>query len=51
MNETLADRPEAVNEACYGEGWMVALAPSEPAELDALLDAAGYRKHVEEREQ
>jgi glycine cleavage system H protein len=50
VNGALADRPEAVNEACYGDGWMVAFAPSDPGELDSLLDAAGYAKHVAERE-
>jgi glycine cleavage system H protein len=48
-NEELVDRPEAVNEACYGEGWIVAIAPSDPSELDALLDAETYRKYLEER--
>jgi glycine cleavage system H protein len=49
VNDALADRPELVNEACYGEGWMVAFAPSDPSELEALLDADAYRKHVDER--
>jgi len=49
VNEELTDRPEAVNGECYGEGWMVVLAPSDPGELDSLLDAEGYRKHVDER--
>ena len=49
VNETLNERPEAVNQDCYDDGWLIALAPSDPGELDALMDAAGYRKHVEER--
>jgi glycine cleavage system H protein len=45
-NDELADRPEMVNEDCYGDGWLVAVA----GELDdSLLDAATYRRHVEER--
>lgn len=49
INGELESRPEAVNEACYGDGWMVAIAPSDPGELEALLDAAAYAKHVEDR--
>ncbi len=49
VNADLADRPEAVNEDCYGDGWMVAFAPSEEGEIDSLIDAERYRKHVEER--
>ncbi len=49
VNADLADRPEAINEDCYGDGWMVVLAPSEAGEIGSLLDAERYRKHVEER--
>lgn len=49
INADLADRPEAVNADCYGDGWMVVLAPSDDGELGALLDAERYRKHIEER--
>ena len=46
-NEELADRPELVNQDPYGEGWMIRLAVQDPAAVDALLDAAAYRRHVE----
>ena len=49
INGALADTPEAVNEGCYGDGWMIALAPSDPAEVEALLDAEAYAKYVDER--
>ena len=49
VNAELGERPEAVNEDCYGDGWIVAIMPSEPEEANALLDAQAYRKHVEER--
>ncbi|MGI9590216.1 MAG: glycine cleavage system protein GcvH [Myxococcota bacterium] len=49
INETLANNPEAVNEGCYGDGWMVVFAPSAPEEIESLLDAEGYRKHVDDR--
>jgi glycine cleavage system H protein len=51
VNAGLADRPEQVNEDCYGDGWMIVLAPSDEAELEALLDADAYAAHVEERSQ
>ena len=42
QNPVLAVSPERVNEDPYGEGWFYTLRPENPAELDALLDAAGY---------
>lgn len=49
VNTELEDRPELVNSDPYGEGWMVELRPVADA-LDGadLLDAAGYRAHVDE---
>jgi glycine cleavage system H protein len=49
VNDELADRPELVNEDCYGDGWLIALSPSDPDDLASLLDAAAYAKHVAER--
>src|SRR5207245_2393942 len=46
-NTLLADSPEVVNREPYGEGWMIVLAPSDPSELEALLDPAAYRKLTE----
>jgi glycine cleavage system H protein len=50
VNDPLADAPETLNEDPYEEGWMIVVAPSDPRELDALLDAAGYKAFVEEQE-
>jgi glycine cleavage system H protein len=41
-NETLADRPETINEDPYGEGWLVRVKLSDPAEAEQLLDADAY---------
>ena len=49
INTDLASRPETVNEDCYGDGWMIALAVDDPAEVDDLLDAAAYGRHIDER--
>ncbi len=42
LNEALEDQPELVNNDPYGEGWMIKISVADPAELDSLLDAAGY---------
>ncbi|MBU0705055.1 MAG: glycine cleavage system protein GcvH [Chloroflexi bacterium] len=46
VNEGLEDTPELVNQAPYGEGWLIRFAPSDPAEFDALMDAAAYEAFV-----
>ncbi len=43
-NDVLDARPELVNADPYGEGWMIEVRPSDPADVDALLDAAAYGK-------
>ena len=43
FNESLNDAPEKVNNDPYGEGWMVRITVNDPAELDNLLDAEGYK--------
>jgi glycine cleavage system H protein len=47
VNEALADTPELVNQDPYGQGWIMTIELSDPAEVDALLDAAAYRALVE----
>jgi glycine cleavage system H protein len=42
VNEALADAPETVNSDPFGEAWMIKVQLTNPAELDELLDAAGY---------
>ena len=39
---------ELVNTSCYKDGWLVKIALSNPAELSELMDAAAYKKIVEE---
>lgn len=43
FNETLKDQPELVNSDPYGNGWMIKVKMSNPAELDTLLDSAAYQ--------
>jgi len=46
-NEKLVKSPELVNKDPFGEGWLVRVRPSDPKELDTLMDVAAYRKLVE----
>ena len=48
VNQELVDAPEQINQEPYGSGWIFAIEMADPAELDAMLDAAAYRKLVEE---
>jgi glycine cleavage system H protein len=42
FNEELEGNPALINTDPYGEGWIVKIKPTNPAEADTLLDAAGY---------
>ncbi|MFT3846634.1 MAG: glycine cleavage system protein GcvH [Lacibacter sp.] len=47
VNSALNDKPEAVNNDPYGEGWMIKMTVNNPADVDALMDAAAYSASVE----
>jgi glycine cleavage system H protein len=51
VNDPLTDAPETINEDPYEEGWMIVVEASDPKELAELLDAAAYRKFVEEEQE
>ena len=42
VNEALTDAPEKVNDAPYGDGWMLKIKMSQPTDADLLLDSADY---------
>lgn len=46
LNPLLEDEPQKINEDPYGEGWIIKVRMSDPAEIDHLLDAAGYQEHI-----
>ncbi len=46
VNQQAVDEPEIVNDDPYGAGWLIRIRLSNPAELEALLDADAYRAHV-----
>ena len=50
INEILEDQPELINQDAFDEGWIAKIKMDDPAELDNLMDAAGYTALVEEEE-
>jgi glycine cleavage system H protein len=46
-NSLLDEQPELLNSDPYGEGWICRIDMSDPAEFDALMDAAAYRRLTE----
>ena len=47
VNGNLNDHPEKVNQDPYGEGWMIVVTLSNPAEVNSLLSAADYKTFTE----
>jgi len=48
VNEKVVDAPETVNEDPYGDGWLIRVRMTVPAERDQLLSLEQYRKVLEE---
>jgi glycine cleavage system H protein len=48
VNEAVSETPELINEDPYDAGWLVKVKLSDPSETEKLLDAAAYRKLLEE---
>ncbi len=46
-NESVLASPEELQNDPYGEGWLLLVRPSEPAQLDVLMDAATYGAKVQ----
>ncbi|HET7611445.1 MAG TPA: glycine cleavage system protein GcvH [Rhodanobacteraceae bacterium] len=51
VNETLADKPETINEDAYGDGWLFVVKASNTDELDALLGPDDYAELIENDEE
>ena len=47
-NTSVVDKPQLVNEAALGAGWLVKLQVSNPKELLSLMDSKAYEKHCAE---
>ncbi|ANB16745.1 glycine cleavage system protein GcvH [Dokdonella koreensis] len=50
INESLADKPETINEDAYGDGWLFVVKLSSRDELQELLDPDAYAELVENEE-
>jgi glycine cleavage system H protein len=49
VNAGLGSTPEQLNQDPYGDGWMFVIEMSDASQVDSLLDAAAYRRLVEEQ--
>ena len=48
VNESLADKPETINEDAFGDGWLFVIQMSEPEQVNELLSADDYAATVED---
>lgn len=48
INDDLEDAPETINSSPYDDGWIFKMQPSEPSELDGLIDAEAYQNEIDE---
>jgi glycine cleavage system H protein len=46
VNQSLAERPELVNQSPYEEGWLIKVRLSDPGQLDNLLSAQEYDEYI-----
>ncbi|MFZ4566568.1 MAG: glycine cleavage system protein GcvH [Prochlorococcaceae cyanobacterium] len=46
-NDVVIDRPELLQQDPYGEGWLLEVEPTDPAQIDDLMAADAYRSKVE----
>jgi glycine cleavage system H protein len=49
VNAGLESTPEQLNQDPYGDGWIFVIEMSDASQVDSLLDAATYRRLVEEQ--
>lgn len=47
VNEALQDKPETINDAPFGDGWIMKLKASDPGQIDGLMDADAYKAFTE----
>ena len=46
VNEALSSEPALVNSAATGDGWLWKMRLTDPSQLDGLMDADAYAKHI-----
>ena len=49
VNAALSDNPALVNQEPFGDGWMIRVRPTNPADLNGLLSHVDYEKLIEEQ--
>ena len=49
VNTALEDSSELVNDEPYNAGWMIEVKPSDPSELDELMNKDAYLRYVEKQ--
>ncbi|RTZ98412.1 MAG: glycine cleavage system protein GcvH [Deltaproteobacteria bacterium] len=50
INENLEDTPELLNNAPYGDGWLIAIKPENPDDLNTMMDKSAYISMLKEQE-
>lgn len=46
VNAALEEAPNLLNQDCYGQGWILRIAPEDAREMEKLMDASSYRKRL-----
>ncbi|HMB14047.1 MAG TPA: glycine cleavage system protein GcvH [Roseovarius sp.] len=46
VNDVLTDEPGKVNDDPMGDAWFFKIKPSEPDQMDDLMDEAAYKKYI-----
>ncbi len=44
LSESGGDDPALINNDPYGKGWVIKIVPSDPAEVEGLMDADAYKE-------
>ncbi len=47
FNEKLKDSPDLLNKDPYGEGWIAKIKPTNPSEINDLMDGSAYKAYLE----
>jgi len=51
VNDVLPDNPETINDDPYGDGWMIRVDLTDPADLKDLMDAEEYAEYVAQQKE
>ena len=46
LNPALEESPELVNKEPYGQGWIIRVKPANPKDIEGLMSAEDYKKHI-----